>query len=169
MLGVVVTALFLVGSGKVADSSYRRDVIRRFLALPASKKVEILARWRLLKWMPKDRRRKLIERLRRWLEKPRWQRKALLLRWRRWRALRRSLLRQLPYKKRVALLRLPPWQRNAELAKIFNHHLLQVYKPLVYLFGEEQKRRFLSLRRERFLFEMRRLLKRRLILACRMA
>ena len=169
MVGVAVAVLFLVVSGKVDNSSYREDVIRRFLALPAHKKAEILARWRLLKGIPKEKRHKLIERLRRWLKEPRWRRRALLLRWRRWRALQRSLMRQLPYKKRVALLRLPPWQRNAELAKIFNRHLLQVYKPLVYLFGEEQKKRLLSLPQERFLFEMRRLLKRRFSLACHMA
>jgi len=168
MVGAVVATLFLTVCGAV-DTSRMKDVIRRFVALPAHKKAEVLARWRLIKGMPKGRRRKLIERLRRWLKEPRCRRRALLLRWRRWRALRRRLMQQLPYKKRAALLRLPRWQRNAELAKILNHRLLRVYKPLVYLFGEEQRKRLLSLRQERFLFEMRRLFKKRLSLACRMA
>ncbi|RKY18340.1 MAG: hypothetical protein DRP63_02250 [Planctomycetota bacterium] len=168
MVRAFVATLFVALLG-VADTSQTRDVIRRFLALPARKKAEVLAKWRLIKGMPKERRRRLIERLRRWLRERRCRRRALLVRWRRWRALRRRLLQQLPYQKRVALLRLPPWQRNAELAKIFNNHLLKVYRPLVYLFRKEQRKRLAALPRRRFLFEMRRLLRRHLSLACGMA
>ena len=168
MVQVFVATLFLTFSGSV-DRPQTKDVIRRFLALPAHKKAEVLARWRLIRGMPKERRRKLIERLRRWLREPPSRRRALLLRWRRWRALRRRLMQQLPHQKRVALLRLPPWQRNAELAKIFTNHLLKVYRPLLHLFGKEQRKRLAALPKRRFLFEMRRLLRRHLRLACRMA
>ena len=139
----------------------RAEALRRFLSLSPRKRAEVLAKWRLIKELPQKKRQEVLKRLKRWAKLPERRRRMLLRRWRKWRIVRLRLMESLPPERRLALLRLPPWKRNAELVRIFNRHMLGVYRRLLGFLSEEQRNRLLSLPQEEFLAAMRRLLEER--------
>jgi len=153
----VIAGLCFSGFG-VGD---RVEALRRFLSLPPRKRAEVLAKWRLIKQLPQKKQQEVLKRLKRWAKLPGKRRRMLLRRWRKWRIMRLRLMESLPPDRRLALLRLPPWKRNAELVRIFNRHMLGVYRRLLRLLSEEQRKRLLSLPQEEFLSAMRRLLEER--------